>query len=97
MKIYISGKITGCKNWEILFCEAETRFKCEGVEIVSPRLIGSKDLSWQENMKLCIKALCDCDAIYMMKNWRKSKGAKVERFIAKKLGLEIIYDYGVRK
>lgn len=92
MKVYISGKITGCKNWEALFKEAEIKLIYKKYEVVSPRTIGSKELSWSENMKLCIKALCDCDAIYMLKNWRRSKGARIERFIAKKLGLKIIYE-----
>ena len=32
-----------------------------------------------------------CDAIYMMKNWEKSEGAKIELATAKNSGIEIIY------
>lgn len=33
-----------------------------------------------------------CDAIYMLKNWRSSKGAKVELQEALRLGKEVIYE-----
>jgi len=36
--------------------------------------------------------LSKCDAIYMMKDFRASRGAKKELKLAKKLGLEIIYE-----
>lgn len=34
----------------------------------------------------------DCTAIYMMKGWEKSKGAKAEWSLAKALGLDIFYE-----
>lgn len=34
----------------------------------------------------------ECTAIYMMKGWEKSKGAKAEWTLAKALGLDIFYE-----
>lgn len=40
-------------------------------------------------MKEDIKALCDCDMIYLLPNWQDSKGAKMEYCIALFLNLEV--------
>lgn len=41
-------------------------------------------------MKFCIENLMNCDAIYLLYDWRMSKGAVLEYAIAKELGLKII-------
>jgi len=50
------------------------------------------DKSWQSFMREDVKAMLDCDSIYMMSNWVNSKGAKIEREIAIYLGLKVIYE-----
>jgi hypothetical protein len=89
MKVYISGPITGIKdNNRVNFMHAEYRLKDLGYEVVNPLII-AKDMpnnsNWIDYMKVDIKALMDCDAIYMLKGWEKSKGATLEREIALKL------------
>jgi hypothetical protein len=42
-------------------------------------------------MKEDIKALCDCDQIFMLSNWVDSKGAIIEHAIAMYLGIKVIY------
>lgn len=49
---------------------------------------------WSDYMREDIKLLCDCDEIYMMKGWEKSKGARAEKRIAEMLGLTIRYEKG---
>jgi len=39
-----------------------------------------------------LEILSRCDAIYMLKNWRASRGAIMEHTEAQLLGLEIIYE-----
>lgn len=39
-----------------------------------------------------LEILKRCDAIYMLKDWRASKGAKAELDLASKNGLEIIFE-----
>lgn len=90
MKIYISGKITGIEEQaRELFSKAENDIREAGHEPVNPMTLPhNHDKSWQSYMKEAIKAMCDCDAIYMLSNWEKSKGAIIERRIADYLGLE---------
>ena len=96
MKIYISGQITGLN-----YVDAFEKFKTAEKEInketsnqaVNPmNLSHDHDQSWESFMLEDIKALFECDAIYMLKNWCNSKGARIERSIAIEMGIEIIYE-----
>lgn len=92
-RVYISGKISGIEiEAPALFQEAEDYLNSIGHEVVNPIKIEAKhDQSWSSFMREDIKALCDCDEIYMLKNWITSEGAKMELYIAEKLGLKINY------
>lgn len=94
MTIYISGKITGIEDTaHQLFQDAEdflTRVK--GHRVVNPlKLEHNHDKSWHSYLREDIKALCDCDAIYMLDNWTDSKGAIIEPTIAIYIGIKVIY------
>jgi hypothetical protein len=45
---------------------------------------------WRECMGVCLRELLQCDAIYMLNNWRTSKGARIELAVAVELELEIL-------
>lgn len=96
MRIYISGRITGVSNYEEKFAAAEREIK-NGIDpnaiIFNPtKLKLEGEPSWSDYMKCDICLLVDCDTIFMMKGWRRSKGARLEHHIAKKLGFTIIYE-----
>lgn len=91
---YIAGKITGLdlmtakNNFLVAKMELNARFfypvsPMDGIE--------KGEYSWQYYMQRGIKMLMSCDSIYILKGWRKSKGARIERWIAKKLGYDIYY------
>lgn len=46
---------------------------------------------WVECMKVCVKELVTCDAIFMLPDWKFSRGAKIEHDLAVNLKLEINY------
>lgn len=96
MKIYISGQITGLEYKDAFerFEKAENKINEQTLhEAVNPmKLNHNHDKSWENYMLEDIKALFDCDAIYMLNNWGSSKGARIERSIAIEIGLEIIYE-----
>lgn len=48
------------------------------------------DKSWKSYMKECLPALCRCDVMYLLDDWKKSRGALVEVFVAKVLGIPMI-------
>jgi len=92
-KIYISGKISGIEEEALeLFAKAESELQYKGFVMVNPmKLNHQHDKSWHSYMKEDVKALCDCDAIYMLSNWTDSKGAIIEHTIAMYLGLKVLY------
>lgn len=73
-----------------------------GYEVVNPVEV-CKDLPregilWIDYMRPNIKALVDCDAIFMLIGWGNSKGAQIERRLAEDLGMSVMYeDEGVRQ
>lgn len=94
--IFISGQISG-----LLFHDAINKFSLASVKlidmgygIVNPLTIErwKPNLKWVEYMDLCVPELMRCDAIYMLKDWGSSRGARIEYAIAKEMGLKIIYE-----
>ena len=90
-KTFISGPVSGM-DYEYVsgkFLEAENYLSSKGVNTVNPIRLCS--MSWDTDKweRTCIKALVECDGIYMLKGWKNSKEAKLEHFIAMKLGMKI--------
>lgn len=94
MKVYISGRITGNENYMQDFQRAEDFLSRKHWDVVNPTKISpfDKNKTWCDYMRDDLKALCDCNAIYMLRGWWRSKGARFERRIAKKLKLYIGYE-----
>ena len=97
MKCYISGQITGLDEMEAMhnFAKAsnDAMQKLGYDEVLNPmELPHLHEGKWIDYMCEDIRALHDCDAIYMLSNWRDSKGARIEHAIAEILGLDIYYE-----
>lgn len=95
MKIYIAGKITGepLEACQEKFAEAEYRLTQMGLAPVNPFKLGiPHHFSFTESKPYNFKALRHCSAIFMMKDWRKSPGAKVELQEAMRLKLHLYFE-----
>lgn len=94
MKIYIAGKISGLdrKQAEDNFKKAEEALRRAGYEPVSPYHIGSYEWTWEQNMKVVLKHMLDCDGVLMLSNYTDSMGTMVELDLAKKLGMKVMYE-----
>lgn len=97
-RIYIAGKITGLDWYEAfaMFDVAEADLRARGFEPLNPMkkngLDGDgEDHPWAEYMKRDIPILLSCDAIYLLSNWRDSKGALLEHHIASELGMDVFW------
>lgn len=88
LKVYISGQITGLdeNEYKKLFNEAEDVLIAFGYDPVNPVALDEAEdtngWTWHDFMKRDIKLLCGCDYIYLLPNWRNSRGAKFEYMIA---------------
>lgn len=89
MKVYISGKITDDPNYKQKFKNAELFLRLAGFEVVNPADQEVTGKPWNWYMRKDIKLLVKCGAIYLLQDWKESKGAKLEHYIAKKLGMKI--------
>jgi len=96
-KVYISGKITGLPQSEYMenFMRAEQKMKKAGYSVINPAKINAMlpiDTTWEQYMKVSITLLNMCDAIYMMDNWKDSRGAMMEYDQARYVGMKIIFE-----
>ena len=92
--IYISGQISGLDREEAKkpFDAAAEKWLKKGYLVVNPMEHEPDGWSWGAYMRMDIKMLCDCTDIYMLKNYKNSKGALCELDIAEQLGLNIYYE-----
>lgn len=120
IKIYLSGAISNkdIKQAKKEFSEAEKQLKKEikylfnenEIEVINPFKIlkVNKKYSYKDYLREDIKVLCDCNILINIKNegWEKSKGAILERKIARVLFIDIftiekfissIYRYDFKK
>lgn len=86
MKIYISGKITGREALARReFAEAKRLLEKLGHTGVNPFDNGLRDEDpWEEHLAADIISLMECDAIYLLPGWEKSRGASLEYAIARR-------------
>ena len=92
-KVYISGPISGydIDERKKVFHNAEKLILSKGYTPVNPLKNGlSKKDIYEDQMKVDIKKLIDCDYIYLLPKWYQSKGATLEFDIADSCGIEIL-------
>ena len=51
------------------------------------------DSLWVECMEACIRGMLLCDMVVMVGDWRDSHGARIEKFVAEELGMEVMEWY----
>lgn len=98
MKIYLSGKISGTdlKETSEKFKTYQKHFEKLEHEVVNPfELTTDLTLDWCTYMKTDIKAMLDCDTIFVMNDYIDSIGAKLEFHIAVMLGYPIIRQWNI--
>lgn len=87
-KIYIAGKVSGLPLQEVTdkFADLQSNLEMFGFTVINPiEVVGDWNVTWEYAMKLCIKALLDCDGVYLMDCHTQSVGAMIELELAKKL------------
>lgn len=94
MKIYISGKITGTTDYIQRFERAEKALS-KYYTVINPAKVNAqlpKETVWEEYMKMSMCMLEMCNAIYMLKGWEDSKGARLEYKYAVENNYKIIFE-----
>lgn len=90
---YISGPMTGLPDFNRqAFLDAEKKLTKNGFVCFNPaRVFLDDDATWEDYMREDIKALLECQSVFMLPGWEGSRGALLEHAIAESLGL-IIFD-----
>lgn len=91
-KIFLSGAISNrLDTYNLYFNAAADVLMKRGWKVYSPTCIPI-DTSWKDAMKQTIRALTECDVVYVLRGYEESEGVKMELDLAKRLGLTIIYE-----
>jgi hypothetical protein len=102
MTVYISGKISGNKNYFEEFIKAHAmiriKYMSKGVCIINPVNLNKEGTERIKCMRNDIFHLLDCTHVAMVKayyfkiipKWWFSKGARLERAIAKQVGIKVL-------
>ena len=77
-----------------LFADAEKHLRLQGLHPVNPFEISpiNNTKKWEDYMVDDIRELFTCKAIFLLKNWKNSKGARMEYAIAKEMGIKIMFE-----
>ena len=92
MKVYISGAITNVPNYKELFAKAKQELESAniGIECVDPSCL-HEGMTYKQYIDITLEMLKSCDAIFILENWRDSKGVSLELAYARTVGLEIYF------
>lgn len=81
MRLYISGPITGVKNYKRIFQGAKDALTAKGYDVVNPaeltEVIGDS-FTYDEILAIDLDLLARCDAVVQLPGWENSRGANVE-------------------
>jgi len=91
---YIAGPMTGYHNWNIpAFVGMAARLREAGLTVVNPAELhkASHETPWDWYLRRDLAELVKCQRVVLLPGWANSRGAIVEQYVAKALGLEIVY------
>jgi hypothetical protein len=100
--IYTAGPMSAPTAWEIeqnIRTAEEIALKIlkMGAAVYCPQTQGrfyANEMPWEEWIKRDLEVLKRCNAIFMLPNWKDSKGAIAEFDQAARLGMKILYGLG---
>ena len=95
MKIYIAGKISELPRQEVdaKFEEAKRKLLEKGYSVFIPTVLPDyADVPHSDYLRICYAMIDVCDAVYMLKDWQESRGARMELQYAADWRKEIIYE-----
>ena len=89
MKVYLSGKITGDAEYRQKFEAVEKELRSYGYVVFNPAVLPD-GFEYEDYMALDLLILARCDAIFLLRDWKTSPGARREYEEAKRLGLRVM-------
>lgn len=89
--VYLSGPMSGLPEFNYpAFNAAAARLRALGYRVENPAENPEPPCgSWAGYMRFAVRQVALCGVIVLLPGWRESRGAMVEVFLAKVLGLEV--------
>src|SRR3972149_1834122 len=101
-RVYVSGAITGHDREErkALFAAEAEKLRAQGFDVVDPfEITGSisADGDWPAALRADIREPVGCPHRFPLPGAYKSRGARLERNLATRLGIRVMYAPGERE
>ena len=97
--IYISGPIQSIDRLDARnrFQNAENMLRDKDWNVINPiKIAKPENATWADCMVADIAKVFDADAIYMLRQWKQSTGARIELDVAIEIGLEIHFEENIK-
>jgi len=90
---YVAGKITGLPKAHVQgkFNLITNQLTDMGYIVVNPQAIADDSKTWDDAVRNDIKKMLECDEVHLLPDWQDSRGAQLERDIALRLGMQVVY------
>lgn len=75
--VYISGPITGVKDYWQAFEAADDKLSSRGFAVLNPARL-PKGMTDEQYMRIDLAMIDAADAVYFLKGWENSRGARIE-------------------
>lgn len=90
-RVYISGAMMSRMDiYKSIFADAQHELEKDYI-VINPALLPT-GLDAEKYMPICLAMVDAADAIYMLKGWKCSKGAVIEKTYAEYQGKEVLYE-----
>lgn len=92
-KIYISGPISGIRDYKARFDVAAQIIRSKGHEAINPcdliAILNPATTTWEQFIVAGLGLLRACSAICLIQGWEKSRGSRMELREARNLGMTV--------
>lgn len=90
VRLYLSGKMAGLPdNGFGYFNSMAASLRGLGYEVVNPAE-NDEEPTWEAYLKKDLASLLTCDKIAVLNNWKDSRGARLEVYVAQQLKIEVV-------
>lgn len=90
-RVYLAGPMTGYVDWNFpAFNAAAASLRANGAEVVNPAEHGIVEgAEWADYLRFDIAKIAICESIALLPGWSKSRGAVLEVYVARALGMPL--------
>lgn len=91
-RIYLAGPMTGLPQFNYPAFHAEAaRLRALGFHVENPAENQAPTCgTWEGYMRNAVRQMLTCDAVALLPHWHASRGAVLERNLARQLGLQVV-------